>query len=123
MNPTHGPDVHRLDVLVVRDCPHAAGAFDLPASVVADLGVAATVDVVVISTDEQAREHGFIGSPSFHFDGADVLNQPTATPAVACRVYPQPAGGLAGLPNRAELTAAVRTAAQRRDSRKPQIQG
>lgn len=123
MNQTHGMAPHRLDVLVVPDCPNAAGALDLATSVVADLGVAATVDVVVVSTDEQAREHGFIGSPSFHLDGVDVLNQTTVTPAVACRVYPQPAGGLGGLPNRAELTAAVETAAQRSDSSRPPVPG
>ena len=97
------PDVA---VLVVSDCPHQAGAERLmrDALVAAGLG---EVDIrtTVVDTEQQAAELNFAGSPSFRIDGHDPF--PTmGPPSLACRLYRTEAG-LAGLPDRAGLLAAL----------------
>ncbi len=95
------------ELLVIEDCPHATPAASLLAEVLSEEGCgdrAARVEIIESQEDAQAR--GFIGSPSFFFDGVDLFAVPGATAAVACRTYATPSG-LTGLPDRATLTAAV----------------
>ncbi len=95
-------------VLVVPDCPHATPAARLLAEILAEEGYGhLIVDVEVLDNQEHAKARGFIGSPSFFFDGIDLLAVPGAPTAVACRTCATPSG-LAGLPDRTTLGAAVR---------------
>ena len=59
-----------------------------------------------ITTDEQAAERGFAGSPSFHVDGTDLFPLPGNPTALACRLYPT-ASGRAGTPDLADLRSAL----------------
>lgn len=97
------PDVA---VLVVPDCPHQAGAERLmrDALVAAGLGHL-DIRTTVVDTEQRAVELDFTGSPSFRIDGLDPF--PVAgPPSLACRLYRTEAG-LAGLPDRAGLLAAL----------------
>lgn len=100
--------VSDIRLLVIPDCPHAAPAANLLAEVLAEEGLGhPKVNVMTIDSDEQAREQGFIGSPSFFVDGIDLFPVGGARPAVACRTYAT-SSGLKGLPDRVTLAAAVR---------------
>lgn len=106
-----------LEVLVVEDCPHQAGAETLARDALTEAGYA-RVDVLtrVVRTGEDAARLGFTGSPSFRINGLDPFRGP-GTPSLACRLY-STAAGLRGLPEQASLTAALappRSAGQRED--------
>ena len=97
-----------VTVLVVPDCPHATPAANLLAEILAEEGYGhLIVGVEVIDNQEHAQARGFIGSPSFFFDDNDLFAVPGAPAAVACRTYAT-SSGLAGLPDRTTLAAAVR---------------
>lgn len=97
-----------IRLLVIPDCPHATPAAHLLSEVLADEGFE-DLPVVVdfIESQEQAQAWGFIGSPSFFFDGTDLFAVDDARAAVACRTYATPVG-LSGLPDRTILAETVR---------------
>lgn len=113
------PDAHRardrapaqarpptLEVLVVEDCPHQAGAEKLARDALTQAGYAGVhVLTQVVKTGEDAARLGFTGSPSFRINGRDPFRGP-GTPSLACRPYSTGAG-LRGLPEQAALTAAL----------------
>lgn len=100
------PDV---EILVVPDCPHLAGAERLVREALHAAGMPeAGFRITLIETEEQAVDTDFVGSPSFRIDGADPFPS-DASPSLACRLY-RTGGGLAGLPDRDALTAALRKA-------------
>ncbi len=98
-----------VEVLVVPNCPHRAGAEQLMRAVLEDAGqgdVAART--TLIESEDQAAAMNFAGSPSFRINGEDPFPVPTP-PSLACRLYHTDAG-LSGLPDRAGLTDAVERA-------------
>jgi len=103
----------RFEVLVVPDCPHAALAEVLLGAAVSRAGLSDVgVDVVVVEDEATARVYGFVGSPSFFLDGADLLPAGAdSRPAVACRVYRDERGELSGLPAEQILVEAVQARA------------
>lgn len=96
-----------IELLVVPDCPNEAGAADLITTAVADLRVQATVTRTVISTHDQARERGFVSSPTILLNGSDPFAQSGAAVALACRLYSTP-DGLRGVPTLRDLRQALK---------------
>lgn len=96
------------ELRIIADCPNSAPALELYRSVLAEAGTDAEVRVREIGSEDEARDLGFHGSPSFIAGGQDVFPSP-AEPAVTCRVYPTE-HGMAGLPSTDSLRAALRTA-------------
>ncbi|MBO1267565.1 hypothetical protein [Arthrobacter cavernae] len=91
---------------IIADCPNSGPALELYRSVLAEEGRDAEVNVREVTSEDEARELGFHGSPSFIAGGRDVFPS-NAEPAVTCRVYPTE-HGMAGLPSVDSLRAAVR---------------
>ena len=87
-----------------RWLPHLRGLLD-------DAGVRDPVELVLVETEEAAREHRFLGSPSLRIDGADI--DPGAAErddfGLKCRLFPT-AAGLVGVPPDEWVLAAVRAA-------------
>ena len=101
-----------VELLVVPDCPHQAGATALLRTTLDELGFEdATIDTTVIDTVGAAQQRRFIGSPTFLINGTDVFPVPKRRPALACRLYPN-RDGPAGLPDRAQLQQAMIQAVQ-----------
>lgn len=95
-----------VELLVVRDCPHRAGAEQLLREVLDDAGLGdVAVRTTRIESEAQAVAMDFAGSPSFRINGADLFPVPTP-PSLACRLY-RAGAGLGGLPDRAALSDAV----------------
>ncbi|WP_129338263.1 hypothetical protein [Cellulomonas endophytica] len=100
-----------IQLLVVSDCAHEAGASALLRQALDDAGLPELdFSTGVISTDAQAAEAHFLGSPTFLIDGRDPFADPAATPAVACRLY-STRSGLAGVPDVEPLKQALHAAA------------
>jgi hypothetical protein len=100
-----------IELLVVPDCPHEAAAADLITTAVADTGVRATVTRTVITSQDQARRRGFVGSPTILLNGSDPFPAPAAPAAMACRLHPTPEG-LRGVPTLRDLRQALKRLAE-----------
>jgi hypothetical protein len=76
------------------------------------------VTQLVIASQEQAQERGFVGSPTILINGVDPFGAAGQSPAYACRVYATPAG-LSGVPPLGDVISAL-TAASNREPASPQ---
>jgi hypothetical protein len=95
-------------LLVIPHCPHsAAAAAVLSHALVVSGHPEATFTTLVIDSPEEAQSHEFIGSPSIHVDGRDILPLEGAPAAVACRTYVHADGCRRGVPETAALTRAL----------------
>jgi YHS domain-containing protein len=61
-----------IDILYTEDCPNAQAAIDLVNTVVADLGVDAEIQEVLVRGPEEARRLRFLGSPTILVDFTDI---------------------------------------------------
>ncbi|HEY6794010.1 MAG TPA: hypothetical protein VI248_04935 [Kineosporiaceae bacterium] len=108
----HAPSDHGLvgvELLVMRDCPHAEAAGTVLARALTAEGLDPRFTVVLVDSVEEAQGHGFVGSPSFMLDGRDLFPSQGDVPALACRVY-RTDRGLSGVPDEAELRMALKRA-------------
>jgi hypothetical protein len=95
-----------LELLTIPGCPHAGPAMALFRAALDLEDVKDPVAVRELGTEAEAAALAFHGSPTFSIDGADLFPS-SATPALACRVYPTPTG-LSGQPTLHALRQAIR---------------
>jgi len=75
-----------------------------------ELGLVATVRMLVINNAEQAERHRFLGSPTIQINGRDIEVQRRSDEAsFSCRVYKTP-GGTSGIPPKEMLVQAINEA-------------
>ena len=89
-----------IEILAREDCPSRGMAIAVVERVVAETGVSAWIEVIEMTSEEQARERRFLGSPTVRIEGRDVdqrLNGRTEF-TLADRVY-RTDRGLAGWPD------------------------
>lgn len=99
-----------IRVLTFEGCPNCDATRALVEETVRELRVQAGIEVLRVSSEEQARQHGFLGSPSIQIDGIDIeVNRRNDTASFACRIY-KTATGLSGVPPKSLLQAAIREA-------------
>ena len=97
----------KVQLLYVDGCPslHATdGRLREALHVVGRDGI--EVEHVLVSTQEQAVELSFHGSPSVLVDGVDPFAAPGAPVGLTCRLY-RTASGLSGSPTVEQLVAAL----------------
>jgi arsenate reductase len=93
----------RIEVLCTRDCSSAEPVIALVKTVVSAIAPHATVDLVLIESEEQARDAGFLGFTTVRVDGRDIEKREEAGERLGCRGYP----GSGGVPPRWLVEAAV----------------
>ena len=76
-----------VELLTIPGCPHAGPALALFRAALDLEGVKDPVTVRELGTEAEAAEPALHGSPTFSIEGADLFPS-SATPALACRVYP-----------------------------------
>lgn len=104
----------RIELDVVRDCPHEAAAAALLSRALDDIGLGSqSFETMVIENSSKAEEMHFLGSPTFMVEGRDLFDEPGRPAAVACRIYP----GGQPLPGLHELRRALKEAAAALTSR------
>jgi hypothetical protein len=97
-----------VELLYWKGCPSYPEARELLAAVLAERGVDAEIRMREVTTDAQAAELGFPGSPTIRIDGRDVDGRgESAPPALTCRVYYLPDGRVSPIPSREDLEAAL----------------
>ena len=98
----------RVDFLYWSGCPSHPEARELLGEVLAAHGVEAEVVEREVTTDEEAQELAFPGSPTIRVDGRDVDPQgASARPALTCRIYHLPDGRVSPVPSREQLEEAI----------------
>ena len=100
-----------VEILFFEGCPNHGPSVDLARAALRELGLAVPVREIEISTDEDARRHRFLGSPSIRVDGEDIEPEARdrADYAMSCRIY-----GSSGLPPKDLLVAALREGVRNR---------
>lgn len=99
-----------IELLTVPGCANEDAAIELITTAIADTGVRATFGRTTVSSEEQAQERRFVGSPTILVNGTDPFERGDEQPALACRLYPTPAG-LRGVPALQDLREALKRAA------------
>jgi glutaredoxin len=99
-----------IRVLTFEGCPHCEAARDLVEKTVRDLQLKADVQAIQVKDECEARQYGFLGSPSVQIDGHDIeRDRRSDASSYSCRVYKTP-NGLTGVPPRELLVEAIREA-------------
>jgi hypothetical protein len=102
----------RFEILAWSGCPSYEEARDRLVALLRDLG-RPEVEIATrwIETDAEAAEVGFIGSPTFHWQGTDLLPAGSSAPVgLSCRVYRRRDGRISPLPDPDDLRDAVQRA-------------
>ena len=103
------PAPHRIELLYWDGCPSHPEALDLLREVLGERGLEVPVELHEVTTDEEAQELAFPGSPTIRFDGRDVDPAGAgAPPLLTCRIYRLPDGRVSPVPSRAQLEEALR---------------
>ena len=103
------PERIAVRVLGWSGCPTSGTVDEWVRRVCTDAGIPAPeLEVWYLETDEEARVHGFIGSPTFLRDGADLFPEPDAPPSLTCRLYRLRDGRPSPLPDPQDFVAALR---------------
>ena len=97
-----------VELLYWDGCPSYPEARELLADVLADRGIEAEIHMREVTTDAEAAELHFPGSPTIRIDGRDVdARGADSPPALTCRVYYLPDGRVSPIPSREDLEAAL----------------
>jgi hypothetical protein len=98
----------KVDFLFWRGCPSHPEARELLAEVLAARAIDAQVVEREVTTEEEARELAFPGSPTIRVDGRDVDPEgASARPSLTCRIYHLPDGRVSPVPSREQLEEAL----------------
>jgi hypothetical protein len=92
-------------------CPSTEAAVQELREALSELGLdQVEVQMRQISSDEDAREAGFTGSPTVLVDGVDVAPQPGEPVGLTCRVYRRRGGSISPTPDPLDVRDALRRA-------------
>ncbi|MEV4201352.1 DF family (seleno)protein [Micromonospora globbae] len=106
----------KVELLVVEDCPNEGPAAAVVRRALDEVGLSTVrITIRVVTSQDEAEQLGFLGSPSVLINDRDPFAEPHHRPALACRLY-QDDTGVSGVPPirrlRKELSQAAGTAAQ-----------
>ena len=93
----------RIEILYVPGCPNYQPAFERLRAIVTSEAVHDEIQSVPVSTEAQAKELLFPGSPTIRVNGKDVELGKTSAPGLACRLY----ANRSGVPSEEMLRRAV----------------
>ena len=97
-----------VEFLYWEGCPSYPEARQLLEDVLAEREIDADVNVREVRSQAEAEELRFPGSPTIRVDGRDVdPDGASARPALLCRIYRKPDGGVSPVPTREQLEAAL----------------
>ena len=101
-----------VDFLYWEACPSHDQAYERLTAALADEGVQARIKRVQVSTDQQAADLHFPGSPTIRIDGRDLQPEVAADspPALTCRLYILEDGRPSPLPSRDMIRRALQAA-------------
>ncbi len=100
----------RVDFLYFEDCPSHERALERLRRVISEEGVRAEIEVTEVTSEEQARDLRFAGSPTIQVEGRDISPPPEPHYTLTCRTYQLENGRLSPLPSETMIRAAIEAA-------------
>lgn len=103
----------RIDFLYFEDCPSHEQALERLRKVLSEEKVEAEIEVTEVTSEEQAQDLEFMGSPTIRIDDEDIdpaLEHPNY--ALSCRTYHLEDGRISPLPSEEMMRRAVKSAAR-----------
>jgi len=100
------PDL-RVELLAVEDCPHLEQARRDLESVLRTGIIEVPIQLVFVSSQDEAEFLEFRGSPTIRVNGEDVVPATGLPFALGCRIYRDEAGRILGSPPVSAIKAAV----------------
>jgi hypothetical protein len=101
----------QVEVLWWHGCPSTEQAIELVREEMGRLGVGPEqLAVREVRDQADAERNRFVGSPTIRVDGRDVQGPGDEPAGLTCRVYRLRDGRVSALPDRAEVSAALRAA-------------
>ena len=97
----------RVELLAVEDCAHIEQARRDLDGVLHKGIVEVPIQLIYVTSQEDAEFLGFQGSPTIRINGEDVSPQPEMPVALGCRLYRDSEGGLVGSPPIELIRAAI----------------
>lgn len=98
----------KVELFFWEGCPSYPEAEELLADVLRARGIESELERREVSTQEEAEQLHFPGSPTIRIDGRDVDEAgASAPPALNCRIYYLPDGRVSPVPSREQLEAAL----------------
>ncbi len=106
----------RVTFLYWEGCPSHEEALARLRRVLEEEGVEASVEVVRVDTEDDARRWKFVGSPTILVEGEDVAPACGLPYRLTCRAYVLEDGRISPLPSVDQIRAAVRRARAARET-------
>jgi hypothetical protein len=102
----------RVSFLYYEDCPSYDLALERLREVMAEEGIPGEVEVIMVETEEQARELRFVGSPTICLDGQDIDPSSDSRYALTCRAYRLEDDRISPLPSKDMIRRALTSLAK-----------
>lgn len=105
-----------MSFLFSRACPSHTEGLAVLTSAARDAGIEMDLTVLEVTSDAQAAELGFVGSPTYLVRDEDPfapVGPDHGFRVDACRAYARPGGRIGPLPHRDDLMAALRAGCDR----------
>ena len=74
----------KIELLYILDCPWCLKTKELIKGSLRELGVKADIKEILIDSDEKAKKHNFVGSPTVRIDGKDVQEEVSKGQCLPC---------------------------------------
>lgn len=103
-----------VSFLYYEECPSHDLALKRLREVMNEEGIADSIEVVMVETEEQAHALRFIGSPTIRVDGQDIDPPTESRYALTCRAYRLADGRISPLPSKDTIRRALRSPAKSR---------
>jgi hypothetical protein len=101
-----------VELLVMADRPNEGGAVTLVRRALDDISLKRVpIRTRVVASEQDAKELGFVGSPTIRIDGTDPFENRGQATGLACRVYVEQ-GVRSGLPDLGKLRQALKRRAE-----------
>ena len=98
----------KIELFYWDGCPSYPEAHELLRSVLDERGVGDEIELREVTSNEEAQELGFPGSPTIRIDGRDLVPHGSDEPTgLHCRVYRLRDGRFSPTPDPEDLRAAV----------------
>jgi hypothetical protein len=97
----------RVELLVVEDCPHLEAARRDLESVLRAGIIEVPIQLIYVTSRDDAEFLGFQGSPTIRINGQDVVPEPDRPVAFGCRIYRDAEGKPSGTPPIEAIRAAI----------------
>ena len=87
----------KIEILYFDGCPSWESGLKNLDIALREEGLAATVELIKVTDDDEAARLKFLGSPHFRIDGHDLWPEEREIYSLSCRVYSTP-DGIKGFP-------------------------